>query len=197
MARESESVRGAVPKLVSMTKQTSTSVDRVVKTLMKELNISNVHAVPHISRVVVNVGVGKRRDEKAFLEAVQKDVNAITGQAPHERRARRAVSQFNVRRGSLVGYRVTLRGKRRDDFVSRFIHVTLPRVRDFRGLNPASLDGHGNLNVGLSEQLAFPEVHSEKTDVVFGLQVTFVTTAQTDEMGMALFKTLGFPLRET
>ena len=168
----------------------------VIEKLGKQLGVRNRHAVPRVLYVVVNVGVGKHQDDKAFLEAVQRDLRAITGQAPHERRARRAVSQFNVRRGSLVGYRVTLRGKRRDDFVSRFIHVTLPRVRDFRGLNPASLDGHGNLNVGLSEQLAFPETHPEKTDVVFGVQVTFVTTAQTDEEGVALFKALGFPLRE-
>ena len=191
------SVENVMSKLARMTKQAKNSNDGAMETLMKKLDISNVHAVPRMSCVVVNVGVGKRRDEKAFLEAVRKDLGAITGQVPHERRARRAVAQFNVRRGSLVGYRITLRGKRRDDVVSRFIHATLPRVRDFRGLNPASFDGHGNLSVGLSEQLAFPEIHSEKTDVVFGVQVTFITTAQTDEVGMTLLKILGFPLRET
>lgn len=156
----------------------------------------NVHARPNISQVVVNVGVGKKRDDKAFLEAVRKDLQAICGQASHERRARRAVSGFNVRAGNLVGLRVTLRGKRKQDFVTRFVDATLPRVRDFRGLNKRSLDGCGNLSVGLTEQLSFPEIQPEKTDVVFGVQVTFVTSAADDKQGLALFTELGFPFRE-
>jgi len=162
---------------------------------MKELSVSNIHAVPRVAAVVVNVGVGKNRDNAAHIAAVQQDLKAITGQAAHERRARRAVSGFSVRAGNLVGYRVTLRGKRMEDFIQRFVHVTLPRVRDFRGLSVTSLDGRGNLSVGLKEQLAFPEIHQEKTDVVFGVQVTFVTTAKTDAEGEALFRSLGFPLQ--
>jgi large subunit ribosomal protein L5 len=169
--------------------------DSTTKTLMKELSLSNRYAVPRIDRVVVSAGVGKKRDDAAFIAAVQKDLRAICGQQVHERRARKAVAGFNVRAGDLVGYRATLRGKRRDDFIKRFVHTTLPRVRDFRGLNHASLDGHGNLSVGLPEQLAFPEIHPEKTDVVFGVEVTFVTTAQNDAAGEALFRALGFPLK--
>jgi large subunit ribosomal protein L5 len=170
--------------------------DKIVKTLMKELSISNVHAVPRVDRVVVNTGVGKKRDDAAYLTAVQNDLNAICGQRVHARVARQAVAGFNVRAGNLVGYRATLRGKRRDDFIERFVNVTLPRVRDFRGLDPKSLDGHGNLSVGLAEHLAFPEINPDKTDVIFGVEVTFVTTARTDAAGEALFRAMGFPLKE-
>ncbi|MEX2055069.1 MAG: 50S ribosomal protein L5 [Candidatus Andersenbacteria bacterium] len=162
--------------------------------LQKEMGLKNIHAVPRVIRVVVNVGVGKQRDSAALLKQVQKDVAAITGQQPHERRARKAVSGFNVRQGNLVGYRVTLRGRRMEDFVQRFVHITLPRVRDFRGIPVKALDGKGNLSVGLKEQIPFPEVHPDQTDVIFGLQVTFVTSATTNPDGELLFRTLGFPL---
>ena len=161
---------------------------------MKRLGITNPHAVPRVMRVVVSVGVGKQRDNVQFIEAVRRDLALITGQAPQERRARKSVAGFNVREGNLVGYRVTLRGKRRDDFIKRFVDVTLPRVRDFRGLVKTSLDGHGNLSVGLAEHLPFPEVQPEKTDVIFGVQVTFVTSATTNEAGLELFSELGFPI---
>ncbi|MBI4022353.1 MAG: 50S ribosomal protein L5 [Candidatus Andersenbacteria bacterium] len=153
----------------------------------------NKHAQPRITRVTLNVGVGKMRDDAGYLTAVRNDLRAISGQRPYERRARAAVAGFAMRAGSLVGLAVTLRGKRCADFVRRFVSATLPRVRDFRGISPHSLDGHGNLSVGLSEQLAFPEVHPEKTDVVFGVEVTLVTTARTDAEGLALFKRHGFP----
>lgn len=162
--------------------------------LQKSLGKKNIHAVPKIVRVVVNVGVGKQRDAAAHTQAVIKDLQAITGQTPHARHARKAVSGFNVRQGNLVGYRVTLRGKRMEDFVTRFINVTLPRVRDFRGVSLKSLDGQGNLSVGMREQLPFPEIHPEKTDVIFGIEVTFVTSAESNAEGEALFRALGFPL---
>lgn len=162
--------------------------------LRAKLGLKNIHAVPRVVRVVVTSGVGKQRENKAWLEAVQGDMARITGQAPHERRARKAVAGFNVRQGNVVGYRVTLRDRRMEDFIRRFVHVTLPRVRDFRGLPLSSLDGQGNLSVGLREQLAFPEIRPEKTDAVFGVEVTFVTTAADDREGEALFRALGFPL---
>jgi large subunit ribosomal protein L5 len=157
---------------------------------------TNIHSVPRIREVVVNVGVGKHRDNKQHLEAVQRDLALITGQRPHARLARKAIAGFNVRQGNIVAYRVTLHGQRMEDFVQRFVHVTLPRVRDFRGLSPKSLDGHGNLNVGLREHLPFPEIHPEETDVIFGVQVTFVTTAATDEEAMVLLRELRFPLTD-
>jgi len=164
---------------------------------MERLDIKNPLAVPRITRVVVNAGVGKQRDDRAYLEAVQKDLQALTGQKAQERRARKAVAGFKVRAGNLVGYRVTLRGKRMSDFVTKFINVTLPRVRDFRGVAVSSFDGLGNLSVGLTEHLPFPEIHAEKTDITFGLQVTFVTNAASDAQGRALFESLGFPLAES
>lgn len=156
----------------------------------------NLHAKPRIERVVVNAGVGKQRDNKALMEAVRADLAKITGQMPHERRARKAIAGFGVRAGNLTGYRVTLHGKRKDDFVQRMVKVVLPRVRDFRGIKPSAMDGRGNLNIGIEEHLAFPEIDPDKTDATFGLQVNIVTTAKTKEEGTILFKELGFPLAE-
>lgn len=165
--------------------------------LQKTLKSGNVHAVPKVIRVVVSVGVGKQRDNKVYTQAVVRDLQAITGQMPHERLARKAVSGFNVRQGNLVGYRVTLRGKRMEDFVTRFINITLPRVRDFRGIALNSLDGQGNISVGMKEQLPFPEIRPEQTDVIFGVEITFVTSAKTNTEGEALLRALGFPLTIT
>ncbi|MEX1112193.1 MAG: 50S ribosomal protein L5 [Candidatus Andersenbacteria bacterium] len=170
--------------------------DTTYKKLMEKMNVDNVHAVPHITKVVVSVGVGKNRDNKQYVEAVERDIAAITGQKPHPRRARKAVAGFNVREGNLVGYRVTLRGRRMEDFVDRFVNITLPRVRDFRGLRRTSMDKQGNLSVGLREHLAFPEIHTEKTDVFFGVEVTFVSSATETEAGRQLFSALGFPFQE-
>lgn len=171
-------------------------ITKTYSQLQEKMGIANALAVPKITKVLVHAGVGKNRDDKKYIEAVANDLKLITGQHPQERRAKKAVAGFNVREGNLVGFRVTLRGQRMEDFISRFVDVALPRVRDFRGVAVSSLDGRGNLNVGLSEQLPFPEVNSEKTDVVFGVQVTFVTSAKTDEEGEKLFRALGFPLRE-
>ena len=162
--------------------------------LAKTLKADNVHALPRVDKVTVSVGVGKKRDDAKYIEAVRKDVAAITGQAPAERRAKKSVAGFNVREGNLVGFQVTLRGKRAEDFVIRLIHVTLPRVRDFRGVSKKVFDGHGNVSLGLKEQLPFPEIHSDKTDVLFGVQVTITTTAKSDAEGEALLRAMGFPL---
>lgn len=163
--------------------------------MMKELGLKNPHAVPRITKVVLNAGVGKQRDNRQHVEAVERDLAGISGQHPHPRHARKAIAGFNVRQGNLVGYRVTLRGQRMEDFVERFVRITLPRVRDFRGLRLTSLDAQGNLNVGLREHLAFPEIHPEKTDVIFGVEVTFVTSAADKQQGEALLRALGFPLQ--
>ena len=164
------------------------------ETLAKTLHMDNVHALPKVEKVTVSVGVGKKRDDAKYIEAVRKDLAAITGQAPAERRAKKSVAGFNVRQGNVVGFQVTLRGKRAEDFVTRLIHVTLPRVRDFRGVSKQAFDGRGNLSLGLREQLPFPEIHSDKTDVLFGVQVTITTTAKSDAEGEALLRAMGFPL---
>jgi large subunit ribosomal protein L5 len=189
-----ESVKSVNPLLLNSANYMASIFTKEYDALRQELGRDNVNAVPRVIRVVLNVGVGKNRDSESYTQAVKRDVAAITGQAPHERRARKAVAGFNVRQGNLVGYRVTLRGKRMEDFIKRFTTMTLPRVRDFRGLPVTALDGQGNLSVGLREHLPFPEIKPEQTDVIFGVQVTFVTTAQTNAEGEALFKMLGFPL---
>lgn len=169
--------------------------EATTKALMKKLDIANVHAVPRITKVVVSVGVGKNQGNKPFLEAVEKDVAAITGQKPQVRVARKSVAGFNVREGNVVGYKVTLRGKRMEDFVARFVQATLPRVRDFRGLSTTVFDGQGNISVGIVEHLAFPEIQQDKTDFVFGVEVTFVTSAKDDKEARELFNGLGFPFK--
>lgn len=161
---------------------------------MKTETKTNPHALPRIDKILVGVGVGKNRDNAKHIEAVKKDLAAITGQAPAERRAKKSVAGFNMREGNLVGFQVTLRGKRAEDFLTRLIHVTLPRVRDFRGVAKSGFDRHGNLSLGLKEHLAFPEIHSDQTDVVFGVRVTIATTAKTDAEGEALLRSLKFPL---
>lgn len=173
-----------------------TDFQKIYSQVQKDLEITNVHAVPRITKVVVNVGVGKNRDNKQYLEAVQKDLAAVTGQQPDQRLARKAIAGFNVREGNVVGYRVTLRGKRMNDFVRRFVHVTLPRVRDFRGIPLSGLDDQGNLHVGLPEQLAFAEVQADQTDIIFGVQATFVTSARDREQAEQMFRALGFPFQE-
>lgn len=165
------------------------------KKLAEAMKIENIHAVPRITKVMVTVGVGKNRDNKQYVEAIQKDLATITGQKAKETRAKKSIAGFNVREGNLVGYSVTLRGKRMEDFITRFVDVTLPRVRDFRGLSLKVLDGYGNASIGLTEQLAFPEIHADKTDVIFGVGVTFVSTAKDNATAEQMLRALGFPFR--
>lgn len=171
------------------------TTQKVVPTAAQSTEGLNPHAVPRITKVVVTVGVGKQREDKAHLEAVVGDLARITGQHPQVRTAKKAIAGFKVREGNTVGYKVTLRGKRMEDFITRFVHVTLPRVRDFRGLVKTSLDGQGNLSVGLSEQLAFPEIHADQTDVIFGVEATFVTSMDDSQAALELFTSLGFPFQ--
>ena len=159
----------------------------------KDLNITNIHSIPKITKVIVHAGVGKQRDNKAFMAGVEEQLAKITGQKPSRRLAKKAIAGFNVRQRNTVGYQVTLRGKRMEDFITRFVNITLPRVRDFRGLNLKNLDKQGNLNVGIREQLAFPEIHPDKTDIVFGIQVTFVTSTDDRKHAEHVFRGFGFP----
>jgi large subunit ribosomal protein L5 len=165
------------------------------KKLAESLGIENIHAVPRVTKVVVTVGVGKNRDNKVYVEAVQRDLAAITGQKPSERRAKKSIAGFNVRERNLVGYSVTLRGKRMESFLTRFVGTVLPRIRDFRGLSLSVLDGQGNASIGLTEHLAFPEIRADKTDIIFGVGITFVTTAKDNETAEKMFRALGFPFR--
>lgn len=159
-------------------------------------NVSNVHALPRITKVLVAAGVGKRRAEANFLEDVEKGLSLVTGQKPSPRLARKSIAALKVRQGQVVGLLVTLRGRRMEDFLSRLLKVALPRVRDFRGIPLDSIDAEGNLSIGVREAAVFPEVDPSVITTSFGLQVTIATTAKSREGGMALFKALEFPFAE-
>ncbi|MBI3631077.1 MAG: 50S ribosomal protein L5 [Candidatus Sungbacteria bacterium] len=166
----------------------------VIPAMRGQFGYPNVMAVPRIEKVVVNVGIGRIRDEKERAE-IAKYVGLITGQKPEVRPARKAIASFKTRAGLVIGYRVSLRGSRMYDFLARLIHVALPRTRDFKGLGEGSLDQSGNLTVGVKEHIVFPEIVGEDYRFLFGLEVTVVTSAHTRQEGLALLKLMGFPLR--
>lgn len=158
----------------------------------------NVMAVPKIEKVVVNAGIGRalKDNDKKLLERIKSDIAVITGQRPVARPARQSIAGFKIREGMTVGYMATLRGKRMYDFLERLVWIAFPRTHDFRGIPANSVDQSGNLNVGIREQSVFPEVEFESSKDLFGLQVTVVTTAGNKEMGLELFRLLGFPVRK-
>ncbi len=168
---------------------------RIVPALKKGLGRENVHALPRLEKVVVSMGVGAAiQDRKRLDEAVQ-NLEQLSGQKPQICRSKRAVSSFRLRVGMEIGCRVTLRGRRMYEFVDRLITLALPRVRDFRGLNPNAFDGRGNYSLGLSEQLVFPEINADKVSHLQGMNITFVTSAKTNDEGELLLRELGLPLR--
>lgn len=167
----------------------------VIPAMRKKFGYPNIMAVPKIEKVVVNMGAGRFRDEKD-REAIIRAIMLITGQKPIERPARKAIASFRTRRGLVVGYKVTLRGRRMYDFLSRFINVALPRTRDFWGIDQRSIDEKGNLTTGVREHIVFPEMIGEDYRFLFGLEVTVVTTARTREEGMELLKLIGFPIKK-
>jgi len=167
-----------------------------VPEMMKEFGYDNALAVPRVRKIVVNMGVGEARDNPNALDSAVKDMATITGQRPIVNRARQSVSAFRIRQGDAIGCSVTLRRGRMWSFLSRLINVALPRVRDFRGLNANSFDGRGNYSLGLREQTVFPEIDYDDIDSVRGMDVTIVTTAETDEEARHLLQYLGFPLRD-
>lgn len=169
----------------------------VVPALQKEFQYSSVMAVPKITKVVVNVGMGRiavAKDTK-MIERISRDLAKITGQQPASRKAKKSISGFKTREGMDVGMIVTLRGARMYDFIDRLISLALPRTRDFQGLPLSSVDTGGSLNIGIKESNIFPEITYEALKDIFGLQVTVVTTARNQQEGLALFKKLGFPLK--
>lgn len=166
----------------------------VLPALQKRFGIANVMAVPKIEKVVVHVGVGRMRDDKQ-QEEVQKYLALITGQKSAPRAAKKAIASFKTRKGLIIGHQVTLRGTRMYDFLIRLIDVGLPRTRDFRGLDEKSFDQKGNLTIGIKEHIIFPEMMGEDYRLLFGFEVTVVTTARTAEEGIELLRLLGFPLQ--
>lgn len=161
--------------------------------LMKKMGIKNPFAVPKIKKVVINVGVGEGALNKNAINKTIEELSLIAGQKAVPTLAKKSVSAFKIRKGATIGVKVTLRGKRMYDFLERLIKIVLPRIKDFQGISFKSLDGHGNLNIGISEQILFPEVSYDKIEKIRGLQVTIVTNAKDNEMGKELFKELGIP----
>ncbi len=167
----------------------------VVPGLQKRFGYKNVMQVPRLEKVVINMGVGEATQDAKAIDGAVNDLTLIAGQKPVITKAKKSIAAFKVRAGMTVGCKVTLRGERMYEFLDKLFHIALPRIRDFRGVSPQSFDGRGNYNLGLKEQLIFPEINYDKIDKVRGMDVTIVTTAKNDEEGMELLKLLGMPFR--
>jgi len=167
----------------------------IAPALRSELGVKNVWAVPRLSKVIVNVGLGSFLAGKKDYSQVLDTLASITGQRPVVTKARKAISNFKIKENQPIGVTVTIRGKKMYDFVQKLVHITFPRVRDFRGIPLNSFDGHGNYTVGLKENTVFPEINADSIEKIHGLEVTIVTTAGTDEKGLKLLKALGFPFQ--
>ncbi len=169
--------------------------ERVRPTLMAELNLENVHEIPRITKVVVNVGVGEASRNQKLLDSVIEEVQTITGQKPVVTRARKSIAGFSLREGMPVGVSVTLRRSRMYEFLDRLIGVAIPRVRDFRGIPSRSFDGRGNYTLGVREQIIFPEINYDDVQKVHGMDITVVTSTDKDDEAFALLREMGFPFR--
>jgi large subunit ribosomal protein L5 len=164
--------------------------------LMKKFGYKNVMQVPRMKRIVVNVGMGDAIQNAKLMDAVSSDLAAITGQKPVIRRAVKAISNFKLKAGMPIGCTVSLRQARMYEFFDRLVNVAIPRIRDFRGTSPKSFDGRGNYNLGIGEQIIFPEIDYDKVEKIKGMNITIVTTAKTDEEGFELLRNLGMPFRK-
>ena len=170
--------------------------NQVVPALMAKFGYTNRMAVPRVLKVVLNVGISAGNKDPKFLESVKGTLRQITGQQPVERQARKSISNFKIRQGQVVGVMVTLRGPRMYDFLDKLIHLSLPRVRDFRGLQTSAVDAQGNFTLGLREAVAFPETKAGDMERQHGLEITVATNARKHETGLELLKLLGFPFRK-
>ena len=170
--------------------------DEIMPQLIAEFGYENAMQVPRVNKVVINIGLGEALDNPKALDSAVADLRLITGQQPVITHARKSIANFKLREGRAIGAKVTLRGERMWALLDRFVNIALPRVRDFRGVSPDTFDGRGNYTVGLREQLIFPEIQYDKIDKVRGMEITIVTSAQTDEEGRRLLKLLGMPFRD-
>jgi len=171
-------------------------LNEIVAGMTKKFGYTNVMQVPKIDKIVINMGVGEAKDNAKVLETALKDMEIIAGQKPVVTKAKKSVANFKLREGMAIGCKVTLRGEKMYEFADRLINLALPRVRDFRGVNPNAFDGRGNYSLGIKEQLIFPEIEYDKVDKVRGMDIIFVTTAQTDEEGRELLTQFGMPFRK-
>jgi large subunit ribosomal protein L5 len=168
----------------------------IVEQLQTKFNRANKLSLPRLKKVVVNMGVGEALQDKNRMEQAVEQLGQITGQRPQVTKAKKAVSAFRLRENNEIGCRVTLRGKRMYEFLDRLISVALPRIRDFRGINPKSFDGHGNYSMGLTEQMVFPEIDPDKVNFTQGMDITFVTSTDSDDEARELLRAFGMPFRE-
>jgi large subunit ribosomal protein L5 len=170
--------------------------DSVTQQMTKEFDYANVMQVPRIDKIVVNIGIGEAKDNDKALDAAVGDVQTITGQKPQLVKAKKSVAAFKLRAGQTIGIKTTLRGRRMWYFLDKLLNVALPRIRDFRGVNPEGFDGRGNYSLGLREQVIFPEIDYDKIDKLRGLEVSIITTARTDDEARSLLTRLGMPFRK-
>ncbi|GLX87184.1 50S ribosomal protein L5 [Thalassotalea loyana] len=170
--------------------------DTVVAELQKKFEYKSVMQVPRVEKITLNMGVGEAITDKKVLEHATNDLTAISGQKPMITKARKSVAGFKIREGYPIGAKVTLRGERMWEFLERLISISVPRIRDFRGLNPKSFDGRGNYSMGVREQIIFPEIDYDKVDKIRGLDITITTTAKTNEEGHALLTAFNFPFKK-
>ncbi|MER3483591.1 MAG: 50S ribosomal protein L5 [Meiothermus sp.] len=170
--------------------------EQVRPELMKRFGYTNIMAAPRLVKIVVNQGLGEAKEDSRILEKAGKELAIITGQQPAVTKAKKSISNFKLRQGMPIGLRVTLRGDRMWIFAEKLLNIALPRIRDFRGVNPGSFDGRGNYNLGLREQAIFPEITFDMVDAVRGMDIAVVTTAKNDEEARALLELLGFPFRK-
>jgi large subunit ribosomal protein L5 len=184
------------PDTITMPRLKARYREEIVPALREEFSYSNVMQVPGLVKIVVNMGVGEAARDSKLIEGAIRDLTLITGQKPQVTKARKSIAQFKLREGMPIGAHVTLRGDRMWEFLDRLLSVALPRIRDFRGLNPNQFDGNGNYTFGLNEQSMFHEIDQDAIDRVRGMDITVVTTARTDDEGRALLKALGFPYKE-
>ena len=170
-------------------------VNEIVKTLMKKFGYKNAMQAPRVEKVVVNVGAGEAKESAKIIDYIISDLSAITGQKPTVCKAKKSVANFKLRQGVKIGCKVTLRRERMYEFIDRLFNVALARVRDFRGINPNSFDGRGNYNLGIKEQIIFPEIDFDKIDKVRGMDISLITTAKTDEEAKELLQLMGAPFK--
>ena len=171
--------------------------DSEVRTQLKEtLGLDNIMEVPRLSKIVINMGVGRATQQKSLIEGAMRDLEIIAGQKPVVTRAKKSIASFKLREGQEIGAKVTLRGDRAWEFLDRLLAMAIPRIRDFRGLSPRSFDGHGNYTFGVNDQLIFPELDYDKIDAPRGFDITIVTSAENDEQGRAFLRAYGFPFKQ-
>ena len=170
--------------------------NKIILFLKKELNVKNPMALPRVEKVVINIGLSRALKDEKFLEIVMRDLALITGQKPKNTLAKRSIANFKTREGMIIGAMVTLRGARMYDFINRLVNVALPRTHDFRGIDPRSLDKKGNLTIGVKEHIVFPEISGEEVRNIFGFEITITVKAKNKEEALALYKAIGFPMKE-